>query len=237
MSYKILFKKLGRSLLLGLGGLGVVAGLLTIAAHTPRQWNLTLNRGSDCNFTIYVSGDSFHTNIIVPVTTSEFDWRDQLPLASLRQTPSPQYLQFGWGDRIFYAETPSWERVNLLSAARSLFYWDNASAAYVAAHATLPRPAHEEIKCVRLNQADYRALTQFLQASLQRNAQGQLLPIRLNSDGQSGFFAATGRYSILKTCNSWTADGLRAANVNTPIWGGLASAVLGQVKNGCECGG
>ena len=233
MPYKIVLKRLGR---LVLGGTIAAITLLTIAALTPRKWGAAPQ--TDCAVTVYVVGDYFHTNLIVPVKSAEFDWSQHLELTSLRRPNSKmEYLQFGWGDRIFYAETPSWDQINLLSAARSLLYWQNASAVFVKAHSTLPQPANEEVKCVRLSRADYLALTQFLQASFQQDAQGKHLSIRQDQDGQGGFFAATGHYSALKTCNSWTADGLRAANVNTPVWGGLAPAVMRQVGNGCQCSG
>ena len=234
-AHKIVLKKIAQTLLVGTIAASV---LLTIAAFTPRKWGGNSTSEADCNFTVYVTGDHFHTNLIVPVKTSVFDWSNRVELDSLRRDATKaEYLQFGWGDRVFYAETPSWEKMDLLSAARSLFYWQNPSAVFVKTHPTLPQPAHEETKCIRLSQADYLALSQFLQASFQHDGQGRSIPIRQDQDGQSAFFAATGHYSILKTCNSWTADGLRAANVNTPVWGGLAPAVMRQVGNGCGCGG
>ncbi len=232
MAFKRVLKKLGQGLV---GGTIAAVTLLTIAALTPRQWG-TPTPQTDCAVTIYVMGDQFHTNLIVPVKSSRFDWSQHLDLPNLRRPDSKaEYLQFGWGDRIFYAETPSWDQMNWLSAVRSLLYWQNATAVFVKAHPTLPQPAHEEVKCVRLSQADYLALTQFLQASFQRDGQGRKISIRIDQDGQGGFFEGTGHYSALKTCNSWTADGLRAANVNTPVWGGLAGAVMRQVGNGCQC--
>lgn len=237
-SQKIVLKKIAQTVLVGTIATSALLMLLTIAAFTPRKWGGNATPEADCNFTVYVTGDHFHTNLIVPVKTAVFDWSNRVELGALRgEVIQAQYLQFGWGDRIFYAETPSWEKMDLLSAARSLFYWQNAAALFVKAHATLPQPAHEQTQCIRLSQADYLALTQFLQASFQRDGQGRSIPIRKDQNGQSGFFAATGHYSLLKTCNSWTADGLRAANVNTPVWGGLAPAVLRQVGNGCGCGG
>jgi uncharacterized protein (TIGR02117 family) len=217
-----------RWLLRGIGGVGVLAITLTIAAHTPRQWGV--QPSNDCEYTIYVIGDHMHINLIVPVQTPIFDWH---PILNLKPSPQPPaYLLFGWGDRIFYTETPSWDQVNFASALRALVL-QNPAALLVKAERTLPE-TNEQLKCVRLGKQDYLALMQFLVNSFERDDRGQFIPIKGQLE-QGKFFAATGKYSALRTCNSWTADGLRAANVNTPIWGGLAPAVMRQVGNGCSC--
>jgi uncharacterized protein (TIGR02117 family) len=221
-------------------GLVLVSGvfsvlvLLAIAALTPRKWGASPE--GDCNYRIYVAGDTMHTNLVVPVQTSVFDWNKHLDLQTIGGTGSEkyQYLQFGWGDRIFYMETPSWDRMNISSALRALLL-QNPSALFVKGHTAVPHYPGEELKCIKLSKADYLALMNFIDASFQTNLQGQKLRLGSGQDGASGFYAANGKYSLLKTCNSWTADGLRAANVNTPLWGGLAPAVMRHLPHNCTC--
>ncbi|MDX2239337.1 MAG: DUF2459 domain-containing protein [Leptolyngbyaceae cyanobacterium bins.302] len=212
-----------------------IVGLLAIAASMPRKWSFPKNYA--CEFTVYVSSDGFHTNFFIPVETAAFNWRTHLNLDQIANRPSQdyRYLQFGWGDRIFYVETPSWAEVKPSNALRALFYWQNESALFLKGHPTLPQFPNEQMKCIKLDQADYLALMQFIQGSFQGSS---TQPQRLASgqDQASGFFAATGNYSVLNTCNSWTANGLRAANANTPLWAGLAQPVMQQLRNGCECG-
>ena len=209
--------------------------LLVIAALTPRKWGFPADYA--CQFTIYVSSDGFHTNFFIPVETPIFNWRTRLNLDQIANRPSQayRYLQFGWGDRIFYIETPSWEQVRASNALRALFYWQNQSALFIKGHATLPTLPNDQLQCLKLSQSDYLALMQFIQATF---AGGDRTPPQRLASGQdqaSGFFAADGYYSILNTCNSWTANGLRAANVNTPLWAGLAQPVMWHLRNGCEC--
>jgi len=209
--------------------------LLTIAALTPRKWG-TLPRSGDCNYKIYVSGGAMHTNLILPVQNPIFNWRQHLNLESIggKAAINYHYLQFGWGDRIFYIETPNWGQLNVFSALRALFL-QNPSALFVKGHITIPHYSGEELKCVSLGPTDYLSLMKFIEQSFQHDQQGKKLRIGSGYDRESGFYAANGTYSMLKTCNSWTADGLRAANVNTPLWGGLAPAVMLHIRNGCEC--
>jgi uncharacterized protein (TIGR02117 family) len=219
---------------LGWGCLGLIL-VLAIAAITPRQWHIPPN--PDCRYTIYIASDGMHTNFFVPVRTAIYDWSQQLDLAAIGSDAAADYhyLQFGWGDRIFYMGTPSWKEFRITNALRALFYWHNPSAIFVKGHAAAPQTGNESVTCLRLSQTDYLALMHFLQATFQTNAEGRVTRLGSGQDGTSSFYAATGLYSILRTCNSWTAEGLRAANVNTPLWGGLAPAVMRQLRNGCEC--
>lgn len=214
--------------------LGVGVGLLAIAAFTPRKWSFPEHYA--CEYKIYVSGDGFHTNLFIPVETNAFNWRNQLNLDQIANRPSQayRYLQFGWGDRIFYIETPSWDQVQPTNALRALFYWQNESALFIKGHNAMPQ-LNEQVKCLKLDRADYLALMQFIQDTFAKGDRAQPQRLANGQDGQSGFFAANGYYSIFNTCNSWTADGLRAANVNTPLWAGLANPLMRQLKNGCEC--
>jgi uncharacterized protein (TIGR02117 family) len=176
-----------------------------------------------------------HTNFFVPVRNNAFDWSQHLNLTTLgKSAPADyRYLQFGWGDRIFYVETSSWDKISISSALRSLLL-QNPAALFVKGHSTVPHYPTETVKCISLDRPHYLKLMHFLEASFQTNSQGKAR-ISSGHDGDSSFYAATGRYSALKTCNSWTADGLRSADVNTPLWGGLAPAVMHQLKDSCQC--
>lgn len=220
------------------GGLLLVGGVLTIAALMPRKWGSSATV-TDCRFRIYVSGGAMHTNLFVPVETPVFDWRPHLDLNQVGKSPAAdyRYLQFGWGDRIFYTETPSWDQMNYGSALRALFAPGNTSALMLKGHATVPRYPQETLKGVCLQEADYLALMQFLQGAFETDDRGKPIRLGAGQDGDSSFYAAHGYYSVLRTCNSWTAEALRAANVNTPVWGGLAPAVMYHLKDDCDCEG
>jgi uncharacterized protein (TIGR02117 family) len=216
-----------------IGGLGVTT-LLAIAALTPRQW-ATSPPPVGCDLPIYISGDGMHTNIWIPVRSPVFDWNQHLGRVGKQPLNTHRYLQFGWGDRRFYMETPSWSEVRPTQALRALFAPANASALLVKGHSALPASPPETLRCINLSPEDYLALMTFLQASFERDSQGNLQRLGSGQDGDSSFYAATGHYSILRTCNSWTADGLRAAHVNTPVWGGLAPAVMHHLSDSCTC--
>jgi uncharacterized protein (TIGR02117 family) len=227
------WRRLGRAIAYGALGLGIGAAGLAIAAVTPRKW--TFSQTEPCEFTVYVSSDGFHTNFFVPVETTAYRWQEQLNLNQVGgDAQTFRYLQFGWGDRGFFVETPTWEQVSATNALRALFAPNNASAMFVKGHSKPPDPAYGTVKCLRLGKTDYLALMIFINNSFQRNGQAEQR-LASGQDQQSSFYAAYGSYSILNTCNTWTADGLRVANVNTPLWDGLAQPIMNQIRNGCTC--
>lgn len=231
MNYRVVLRRVG---FYGLCGVLTMIALLTMAALIPRQWHAS-PKAADCRFRVYVSGGIMHTNFFVPVRNDAFDWSQHLDLSTIgKLTPDDyRYLQFGWGDRIFYVETPSWDQVSISSAVRSLVL-QNPAALFVKGHTAVPQYPNETLKCIRLSEGNYLKLMRFIADSFQTN-QGKALRIGTGQDGTSSFYAANGRYSSLKTCNSWIADGLRTADVNTPLWGGLAPAVMRQLNHTCEC--
>lgn len=207
--------------------------LLTISYLTPRKWGNTLQSGA-CTSQVYVSGGAFHTNIIVPVHNQHFDWRNHLPLHEFGNVASYRYLKFGWGDRDFYMNTPSWAEMRLTSALDALLS-PGAAAMHVEASVSFPHESQVEVKCLQLDAVNYQKLMEFIDQSFEVNPQGKKIKIGDTNLRDRSFFAGRGKYSILRTCNSWTAEGLRVANINTPLWGGLAPAIMHHLHSGCEC--
>ena len=214
---------------------GILAAVvtLTVGYLTPRQWSQVSPQS--CNVTIYVAGNNFHTNIIVPVRTPEFDWSNQLNLAEIGHQGKNNYyfLSFGWGDRVFYLNTPTLKDVKVLTTLRALLL-PTETVVHVQGHLTVPSSSSQyRVKALRISRQGYLNLSQFLISSLARDSEGEPILIQQSHRYSGSFYEANGSYSIFKTCNDWIAIGLRAAEVNTPIWSGLAGAVFKHLRAGC----
>jgi uncharacterized protein (TIGR02117 family) len=177
---------------------------------------------------IYLEGDIQHVNLLLPVANDQVDWNSFLSPGPIGSETGVryQYLKFGWGDRDFYRNTPNMAAFQLPKALHALLAPGNVTTVHVQGYGALP--VAEPLKCVALKAPEYRRLVGFIQASFQQTAQR---PIRIQ-DGftpSSGFYEGTGHYSILRTCNTWAAEGLDAAGVNTPLWTALAPAVWRQI--------
>lgn len=210
---------------------------LTLGAFLPTRWHDASALSCPTRTqTIYVTGDWVHTNFVVPIQSDEFDWRLHLPMTQVgkEQRHDYQYLVFGWGDRDFYLNTPTLADVRLPRIFQA-FWGSKASVLHVQAWRSLPDPATTSIHCLKLTPTHYLQLMNFLDRSFQRDQQGNKIFVSDGHRPYSSFFAAKGRYSLFRTCNVWTAEGLRSAEVNTPVWAGLAPAVLHHLQRSCQC--
>lgn len=214
-------------------GLVVCGSLLTILLigyFWPTKWHYAAS--SDCTYPVYVSNvNQFHAELIVPVTTADFDWRSHLNLAQLGPTASTyRYLSFGWGDRQFFMKG-SFDLISifdalLLSGPSTMHVWGHTDE--------ITRLSSQfEVKQIWLSRAEYLKLVRFINGSFRRTAQASVQYIRPGLYSNSGFYEAVGSYSILQTCNTWTAEALQKANVNTPTWSALAPAVMHHLRSNC----
>jgi uncharacterized protein (TIGR02117 family) len=221
-------KKIGKFLLLVFFGLIAVAA---IGAFTPTKW--FYGQQADCSVPIYISNvNDFHAEIIVPVSNEVFDWRQQLNLSQLGPNASQyKYLSFGWGDRNFFMNS-SFDPITIFD----VLFLPGPSVMHVWGHVEpkLVLGKGFELKQVNLSKAEYGKLIEFINNSFQRSAESQVTYIKQGLYKDSGFYEAKGSYSMLRTCNAWTAEALRVADVNTPLWPALAPSVMRQIK--CDCG-
>jgi len=208
--------------------------ILTVGYLTPRQWGKVSTQ--PCAFTIYVGGNNVHTNLIVPVRTSEFDWSDELNLAEIGHHRSNDYhfLSFGWGDKRFYLNTHSLSDVNVGTTLRALLL-PTETVIHIQGHFSVPpsRPDYQ-VKALKVSRQDYLNLSKFLVSYLARDNQGEPILIQKSHRYSGSFYRAKGSYSVFQTCNDWTALGLRSAQVNTPVWSGLAGAVFKHLRTSCR---
>jgi uncharacterized protein (TIGR02117 family) len=160
---------------------------------------------------IFVIDNGVHTDLVLPKAEAGVDWRDLVrpeDLASPAQGGHP-YLAFGWGDRDFYLNTPSWTAVNPLRALGAL-----VGAGRTVLHVShIPKPAPgPHMRQVMLSPEQYARLAGFVRATFaEREA------IR-GYGGNDAFYAARGGYSAINTCNQWTGGALRAGGVKMGVW-------------------
>jgi uncharacterized protein (TIGR02117 family) len=205
-------------------------GTLLVGILVPTKWHYLPQ--SDCTVPIYISSvNQFHAEIIVPVRHSSFDWRQQLNLEQLgKDSDRYRYLSFGWGDRAFFMNA-SYDPITFFD----VLFLPGPTVMHVWGHANPPLTLGSafEVKALRISRAQYLKLAEFINGSFQRNTQGNTRYIQPGLYPDSGFFEAEGTYSIVRTCNAWTADALRKVDINTPLWTGLAPAIMAQLKGNC----
>jgi len=204
-------------ILLGLGAmllLYYLAALAGSALPTHREWKPTAQ-----GVTVYVIDNGIHTDLVLPASAEGVAWDDLLKPEHLAdpQRAAASHLAFGWGDRDFYLNTPTWWDVNPIRVGRA-FVGAGATVVHVS-HIAEPKVGKDAKKIV-LRPEEYRRLATFI-----RETFGEGLPAR-GYGAADAFYVARGGYSLFRTCNAWTGDGLRAAGVRVGAWTPLPSGVM-----------
>lgn len=117
------------------------------------------------------------------------------------------FVELGWGDEAFYRAP----QATLGLALRALFR-SSAAVLHVVKITGDPRRrfAGSEVVELRLSADGYRQLLAFVAASFSRPAPDALAELGPGLYGESRFYSAEGRYSLLRTCNTWLAEALAA---------------------------
>jgi uncharacterized protein (TIGR02117 family) len=191
----------------------------------PRKWG---GASQPCEQQVCVIRYGYHSNLLIPVQTTVFDWRDHLPLPT---DPAPRYLNIGWGAADWYINPPSEFSQQLYGGARALLL-PNQALLSVQTYSEFPQS--DSIKCAGVSSANYLKLIQHIQNTFQLDVQGDLIKVAERPNEPITFYQARGTYSLLNNSNHWTANGLSAAGLNTPLWPAHAAAIMLHFRESCQ---
>ncbi|WP_232328822.1 MULTISPECIES: TIGR02117 family protein [Sphingomonas] len=168
--------------------------------------------------TIYVATNGIHTGLVLPARAGGIDWST---IARPQDIADPRYagrwLWFGWGERDFYLNTPTWRELSprtalhaLAGSDRTLMHVDHLLAPWGDA-----RP-------IRLSPEQYHRLAAAIRASFDP---ADRRPIR-GYDVADVFYPARGHYDAIRTCNWWTSRMLARAGVRVGAWTPFSATVM-----------
>jgi uncharacterized protein (TIGR02117 family) len=153
-----------------------------------------------------VVSNGWHTAIVV--SRSELVATGLLPEAA--DFSSAAFLEFGWGDRVYY---PAREKTLGMTLGAALTA--TPAVMHMAGLARTPGPpdADSEIVRVTLTEGGSRHLARAIAGEFERPEGGRAEPILPGLYPESHFYDAHGTFHLLNTCNTWTARMLRAGGV------------------------
>ncbi len=210
-------------------GSGIVSLVLTVGLGSvlPRRWALPPT--ANCSIPIYLQGGAIHTDMILPRRNAVIDWQKILPLAKIGATEA-EYLSFGFGEQHFYMGEPG-SLLKRWPAGLQALFWANPSIVFVNPVGQIPANS----RCIGLSVSQYRELVQHIKTSFPRNPQGNPISLGRGYQTTGQFFQAQPGYSLLFTCNHWTAQGLDRAGVATPLLPLLSQSILWHSRRACPC--
>ncbi|RXD05406.1 TIGR02117 family protein [Sphingomonas sp. UV9] len=184
-----------------------IAGLIGGAIPSNAGW-----RAPSTGVHIFVESNGVHTGIIVPKVAAGVDWRGVARPEDLSDPRFAGYdhVSFGWGEKTFYLETPTWAEVKLRTVLGAAF--GSTRTLMHVDHLPMPR-AGDGAREIVVTPAQYRRLAAYIRASFRDGGSRYR-----GYAGYDAFYDAYGRYSAIHTCNSWTGDALRFAGVRVGWW-------------------
>lgn len=164
---------------------------------------------------VFVRTNGVHTDLCIPTKTEHKDWLTTIDLKDYRDQTKAEYVAIGWGDKGFFLDTPTWAELKATTAINAIFL-PSPTAMHVE---FMDQPVESEtIKEVKISHRSYRKLISFIESTFdKRNNKIQLIPG--HSYGLTdNFYEAKGSYHLFNTCNVWTNDAMKSANMRTSIF-------------------
>lgn len=178
----------------------------------------------DNSVEIYLLTNGVHTDLVVPFRHDQKDWSHLLDPGDTRsKDTSVRYVSFGWGDKGFYIETPTWAELKLSTAVNALCYMSSS-----AMHVTFYNNLEEGSDCrkVRVSRKNYEKLVSYIENSFKKTEDGKLYKVEHSYGDNDLFFDAVGKYSFFTTCNTWANSGLKDAGLKACFWTALDKGIF-----------
>lgn len=186
---------------------------------------------SSTGVAIYIESNGVHTDIVVPAKHDVIDWTAKLPYRDFEKADSSfKYIGFGWGDKGFYLDTPTWADLKFSTAFEAVFFL--GSTAMHVTYKKQPPEEYELCKKIMISEEQYRLLAGYITSSFELGSTGQFM--RIDHKGYYSndcFYEANGTYSFLTTCNVWTGKGLKSSGVRVGMWTPFDSSVFNSLPN------
>jgi uncharacterized protein (TIGR02117 family) len=157
-----------------------------------------------------------HTDLLLPLTPNlraAFAFADAggVPVTN----PNARWLVIGWGARGVYTTMGTWGDVSLPAL------WQGAVGddAVIRMDVLGPIDTSVGVEMIPISAMQLAVLTDAILANLTREGTGAPMPLPdAGFTDTDRYYAATGRFHLLRTCNVWMSETLRAAGIPFGIW-------------------
>lgn len=185
---------------------------------------ITINRTEkniDNPKTVYLNTNGVHLNIILPI--SEID--TQL-LDGLVYNKDEKYFSFGWGDKNFYINTPTWADLTFKNAFKALFL-----KTPTLMHVTRYKKTYSDWIPIRISEIELTKLNNYILKSFKTDDSGNKILLEgVNYSDFDAFYKAKGSYSALKTSNTWVNSAFKESGLKSSFWTPFDFGLINKYK-------
>jgi uncharacterized protein (TIGR02117 family) len=154
---------------------------------------------------VFIVHDAWHAAIVIKKADIA-----AVVLPELRDFPSAEYLEFSWGDRDYFPAPDAGVGLALKAA-----FWSSGSILHVVGFKDAVEKVYPgaDIIAINLSVEDFQRLIKFISDTFSRPHPPAPAEARPGLFSNSRFYAAEGKFSLLRTCNTWVAEALSAAGL------------------------
>ncbi|RZS99927.1 TIGR02117 family protein [Aquimarina brevivitae] len=164
---------------------------------------------TNANYDIYLSTNGIHLEIVMPKKNLS-----PFLLNNLKHREKERYISFGWGDKNFYANTPTWKDITPAVGLKALFL-NTPTLIHVSRYQKFK--AHWV--SIKVSKDQLQSLNQFIQDSFVIDSTSSLmLKPQPGYWKQDNFYTAKGSYTCFNTCNSWVNRGFKESEIKASLW-------------------
>lgn len=208
----------------------LLVALYLSAAYVFSRISVDKEEPSGNDITLFILTNGVHTDLVMPVRNAQIDWSKEVLFSNTKSNDTTaQWIAFGWGDKGFYLETPTWADLKFSTAFKAA-----TGLSTSAIHATYYYSMSAGSDCIKLStdSAHYAKLISYIHASFDRDEQGHLMHIVTNANyGKTdAFYEAKGSYSLFHTCNTWANSGLKSGGQKACLWTPFDKGIFYQYR-------
>ena len=226
------FKKVIKVILRTILGFIAFVALYLLAAFVLSRIGVNKEPASySAGVLIYIHTNGVHTDIVVPVKNEMCDWSKEIKFENtISGDTTAKYAAFGWGDKGFYLNTPTWSQLKFSVAFKAAFALSTS-----AIHATFYKTIEENADCkkILISKDQYAALIAYIQKSFKTDSAGNIINIKTNANynNEDAFYEAKGRYNLFYTCNTWANNALKACGQRACLWTPFDKGIFYQYRD------
>jgi len=212
--------------------LTIISFLLTYALIALVFSIIPVNKkvDSQSNIDIYIHTNGVHTDIVLPIRVDTMDWSRTVKYSDTKGNDTiMKYISFGWGDRGFYLETPTWADLKFSIAFNAAFGLGK-SAMHVTYYKEISKSS--DTKRINISKRQFYLLNKYIENSFVKNEKGGFIKIKTDMvyGNDDAFYEAIGKYSLFKTCNTWTNTGLKMCEQKACLWTPIDKGIFYHYK-------
>ena len=77
--------------------------------------------------TIYLLSNGMHTDLVLPTENEYINWTTKVSPDDTKGKMRGDWLAFGWGDKGFYLNTPTWADLKFSTAVKAAFWMSDSA--------------------------------------------------------------------------------------------------------------